>query len=242
MELRFEAMLYSNVGNIILIRVIRNDDSACIWPMGRRLPILLGGQCLWRQQAFFDFLQMLKATGPNQKLFHMSFTSYLRTTTNHISSNLKKLSFYRTFQHKWLLTECKNQMDDYLYKVECMVFRYFFNCATSSCWVENIFKCHWRWGYWPKPCFNHWGNPKQITSVSMLHSQTKWGYLLMIVLSHVDCVLKVKRQHASTVTISGTYQLALTCGTSAVARVSEAPPEISSGAPHTLLAYYYELQ
>jgi len=30
--------------------------------------------------------------------------------------------------------------------------------------------------------------------------------------------------------------------TSAVARVSEAPPEISRGAPHTLLAYYYELQ
>ena len=29
---------------------------------------------------------------------------------------------------------------------------------------------------------------------------------------------------------------------SAVARVSEAPPEISRGAPHTLLAYYYELQ
>jgi len=29
---------------------------------------------------------------------------------------------------------------------------------------------------------------------------------------------------------------------SAVARVSEAPPEISCGAPHTLLAYYYELQ
>ena len=28
----------------------------------------------------------------------------------------------------------------------------------------------------------------------------------------------------------------------AVARVSEAPPEISRGAPHTLLAYYYELQ
>jgi len=33
-----------------------------------------------------------------------------------------------------------------------------------------------------------------------------------------------------------------TAGTSAVARVSEAPPEISRGAPHTLLAYYYELQ
>jgi len=31
-------------------------------------------------------------------------------------------------------------------------------------------------------------------------------------------------------------------GGSAVARVSEAPPEISRGAPHTLLAYYYELQ
>ena len=29
---------------------------------------------------------------------------------------------------------------------------------------------------------------------------------------------------------------------SAVARVSEAPPEISRGPPHTLLAYYYELQ
>ena len=29
---------------------------------------------------------------------------------------------------------------------------------------------------------------------------------------------------------------------SAVARVSEAPPEISRGVPHTLLAYYYELQ
>jgi len=29
---------------------------------------------------------------------------------------------------------------------------------------------------------------------------------------------------------------------SAVARVSEAPPEISRGAPHTLLSYYYELQ
>jgi len=29
---------------------------------------------------------------------------------------------------------------------------------------------------------------------------------------------------------------------SAMARVSEAPPEISRGAPHTLLAYYYELQ
>ena len=29
---------------------------------------------------------------------------------------------------------------------------------------------------------------------------------------------------------------------SAVARVSEAPPEILRGAPHTLLAYYYELQ
>jgi len=29
---------------------------------------------------------------------------------------------------------------------------------------------------------------------------------------------------------------------SAVARVSEAPSEISRGAPHTLLAYYYELQ
>jgi len=29
---------------------------------------------------------------------------------------------------------------------------------------------------------------------------------------------------------------------SAVARVSEAPPGISRGAPHTLLAYYYELQ
>jgi len=29
---------------------------------------------------------------------------------------------------------------------------------------------------------------------------------------------------------------------SAVERVSEAPPEISRGAPHTLLAYYYELQ
>ena len=29
---------------------------------------------------------------------------------------------------------------------------------------------------------------------------------------------------------------------SAVARVSEAPPDISRGAPHTLLAYYYELQ
>jgi len=29
---------------------------------------------------------------------------------------------------------------------------------------------------------------------------------------------------------------------SAVARVSDAPPEISRGAPHTLLAYYYELQ
>ena len=29
---------------------------------------------------------------------------------------------------------------------------------------------------------------------------------------------------------------------SAVARVSEAPPEISRGAPHKLLAYYYELQ
>ena len=29
---------------------------------------------------------------------------------------------------------------------------------------------------------------------------------------------------------------------SAVARVSEAPPEISRGAPHTVLAYYYELQ
>jgi len=29
---------------------------------------------------------------------------------------------------------------------------------------------------------------------------------------------------------------------SAVARVSEAPPEISRGAPHTLLAYYYKLQ
>ena len=29
---------------------------------------------------------------------------------------------------------------------------------------------------------------------------------------------------------------------SAVARVSEASPEISRGAPHTLLAYYYELQ
>jgi len=32
------------------------------------------------------------------------------------------------------------------------------------------------------------------------------------------------------------------CHISAVARVSEAPPEISRGAPHTLLAYYYELQ
>ena len=31
-------------------------------------------------------------------------------------------------------------------------------------------------------------------------------------------------------------------GSSAVARVSEAPPEISRGALHTLLAYYYELQ
>jgi len=31
-------------------------------------------------------------------------------------------------------------------------------------------------------------------------------------------------------------------GSSAVARVSETPPEISRGAPHTLLAYYYELQ
>jgi len=29
---------------------------------------------------------------------------------------------------------------------------------------------------------------------------------------------------------------------SAVARVSETPPEISRGAPHTLLAYYHELQ
>ena len=29
---------------------------------------------------------------------------------------------------------------------------------------------------------------------------------------------------------------------SVVARVSETPPEISRGAPHTLLAYYYELQ
>jgi len=34
----------------------------------------------------------------------------------------------------------------------------------------------------------------------------------------------------------------LNLNTSAVARVSEAPPEISRGAPHTLLAYYYELQ
>jgi len=34
----------------------------------------------------------------------------------------------------------------------------------------------------------------------------------------------------------------LTIRDSAVARVSEAPPEISRGAPHTLLAYYYELQ
>jgi len=34
-----------------------------------------------------------------------------------------------------------------------------------------------------------------------------------------------------------------TClNSSAVARVSEAPPEISRGAPHTLLDYYYELQ
>jgi len=31
-------------------------------------------------------------------------------------------------------------------------------------------------------------------------------------------------------------------GGSAVARVSEALSEISRGAPHTLLAYYYELQ
>ena len=34
----------------------------------------------------------------------------------------------------------------------------------------------------------------------------------------------------------------LALGSSAVARVSEPPPEISRGAPHTLLAYYYELQ
>ena len=33
-----------------------------------------------------------------------------------------------------------------------------------------------------------------------------------------------------------------TPNSSAVARVSEAPPEISRGAPHTLLAYYCELQ
>ena len=38
------------------------------------------------------------------------------------------------------------------------------------------------------------------------------------------------------------YVFCLLITRSAVARVSEAPPEISRGAPHTLLAYYYELQ
>jgi len=46
MELRFEAMLYSNEGKIISISVIPNVGTACIWPMGRRLPTLFGGQWL----------------------------------------------------------------------------------------------------------------------------------------------------------------------------------------------------
>ena len=43
--------------------------------------------------------------------------------------------------------------------------------------------------------------------------------------------------------VHGQRKVGNPCSThSAVARVSEAPPEISRGAPHTLLAYYYELQ
>ena len=51
---------------------------------------------------------------------------------------------------------------------------------------------------------------------------------------------RCNRTHAKTRLAGGLIQVF--CENNAVARVSEAPPEISRGAPHTLLAYYYELQ
>jgi len=55
-------------------------------------------------------------------------------------------------------------------------------------------------------------------------------------------ILRIKNNETLRSCAYRSFQHQANIRNSAVARVSEAPPEISRGAPHTLLAYYYELQ
>jgi len=106
--------------------------------------------------------------------------------------------------------------------------------STNIAWTNQCYTC--------TSCHN-WYGTQNITS--------EWEQILnkykttTVQLSSLPATYNAKSLLSKTKllpTISCTACIYPVSTSSAVARVSEPPPEISRGAPHTLLAYYYELQ